>query len=390
MSEQLPPFASSRAEIKLAVEQNAIDRGTLFMRVIVSYDIDGILQELAQLARQYDKEEWQESALSFGINEFALRLLDESEPPIPYVYYFSTPKLLSENPHLIFYYRNVSMLSNKVMRGIGLDTTRYEAGATTPTPAESLELSTYFNEIISALVLAGGVSPQRHVLMLTANLGDSLGGMSRNEVGRTAMMRLLNPLVRFLHRQELLDSISFSFKGALDSDESDDNATGRQNVKLTREVDIEGLLSEFECNRVKYHELVLSNGSRLLVDRQLKWADKLGGTHKIGPDLYSATQIQDFAWAAEVKGGADPAGSDEHWKTATQALNRILNASQITGRPKPALSFIATIFVDRVAREAQNWIDAGKLTTAYNLTRMLHDQDEMERFCIDVTRFLNL
>jgi len=28
-------------------------------------------------------------------------------------------------------------------------------------------------------------------------------------------------------------------------------------------------------------------------------------------------------WAAELKGGADPAGSDEHWKTATEALNRI-------------------------------------------------------------------
>jgi len=29
-----------------------------------------------------------------------------------------------------------------------------------------------------------------------------------------------------------------------------------------------------------------------------------------------------------------------------------------------------------------------KLTAAYNLTRMLHDKNEMERFCSDVTAFL--
>lgn len=98
---------------------------------------------------------------------------------------------------------------------------------------------------------------------------------------------------------------------------------------------------------------------------------------------------QDFVWAAEVKGGADPAGSDEHWKTATQALNRILDASRATGRPQPALSFVATILVNRVAQEAQSWIDAGKLTAVYNLTRMLNDSDEMERFCSDITAFLN-
>jgi hypothetical protein len=46
MADQLPSFASTRAEIKLAVEQNAIDRGTLFIRVIVSLDIDGLFRQL--------------------------------------------------------------------------------------------------------------------------------------------------------------------------------------------------------------------------------------------------------------------------------------------------------------------------------------------------------
>ena len=50
MADELPPFASTTAEIRLAVEQNAIDRGTLFFDVIVSLNIDGMLRELEQLA----------------------------------------------------------------------------------------------------------------------------------------------------------------------------------------------------------------------------------------------------------------------------------------------------------------------------------------------------
>ena len=95
-------------------------------------------------------------------------------------------------------------------------------------------------------------------------------------------------------------------------------------------------------------------------------------------------------WAGELKGGADPAGSDEHWKTATQALTRILEAAEATGRPKPKLSFIATILVDRVARDAQAWIRDGKLTSVYNLTQMYEKKEEMNRFLDDMMVFLGL
>ena len=93
-------------------------------------------------------------------------------------------------------------------------------------------------------------------------------------------------------------------------------------------------------------------------------------------------------WAGELKGGADPAGSDEHWKTATKALDRVLEAAQKTGRPRPMLSFIATILVERVAREAQIWIEEGKLMSVYNLTQMCQKEEEMQRFLNDMARFL--
>ena len=250
---------------------------------------------------------------------------------------------------MVFYYRNVAMLSSKVMRGIGLDCSRYELKGEAPPFDKAIELSEYFNEIISKLIQDGGVSKNRHFAMFMANLGDSLGGVSRNEVGRIAMMRLLNPLVAHLHRRNCLQEIVCSFKGELNKDIGKTARSKRKTIEMNNTVDLNSLLADFERRRVKYHDLVICNGNRLLVDRQLEWPDEKGNTHKTGPDLHSKSEKQDFVWAAEVKGGADPAGSDEHWKTATEALDRILRACEATNRTQPALTFVATIFVDRVA-----------------------------------------
>ena len=111
--------------------------------------------------------------------------------------------------------------------------------------------------------------------------------------------------------------------------------------------------------------------------------------YRIGPDLHSRIDTIDMWWAGELKGGADPAGSDEHWKTATEAMDRILRAAEATGRIKPKMSFIATILVERVARDAQSWIEQGKLTSVYNLTQMYEKEEEMQRFLDDMVGFLS-
>ena len=69
------------------------------------------------------------------------------------------------------------MLSAKVMQGVGLDTQVYEAGLYVPDLQAATALARYFNRITSRLVVAGGATPYRHVQMMMANLGDSLGGV---------------------------------------------------------------------------------------------------------------------------------------------------------------------------------------------------------------------
>jgi hypothetical protein len=126
--EELRHFLSTPEEVKRAVERNAIDRGVLFIGIIVELRIDDLLSKVEKLAGTTDKEEIAESASQLGIREEALKLLDGADPPIPYPYYFSTPGFLTAHPELAFYYRNIAMLSAKVMRGIDLDTSSYESG----------------------------------------------------------------------------------------------------------------------------------------------------------------------------------------------------------------------------------------------------------------------
>ena len=49
---------------------------------------------------------------------------------------------------------------------------------------------------------------------------------------------------------------------------------------------------------------------------------------------------------------------------------------------------MATILVDRVAREAQEWLDQGKVTSVYNLTQIAEDEAKEQQFLSDVTSFL--
>lgn len=69
----------------------------------------------------------------------------------------------------------------------------------------------------------------------------------------------------------------------------------------------------------------------------------------------------------ELKGGIDPAGADEHWKTARTALNRIQTAFSAAGL-KPHTFFIGAAVEKKMANEIWNMLLDGTLENAANLT----------------------
>jgi hypothetical protein len=69
----------------------------------------------------------------------------------------------------------------------------------------------------------------------------------------------------------------------------------------------------------------------------------------------------------ELKGGIDPAGADEHWKTARSALNRIHEAFA-KQKLKPHTFFIGAAIESKMAGEIWDMLQEGIFENAANLT----------------------
>jgi len=81
----------------------------------------------------------------------------------------------------------------------------------------------------------------------------------------------------------------------------------------------------------------------------------------------------------ELKGGIDPAGADEHWKTARTALNRIQNAFA-KYKLKPHMFFIGAAIEAKMSQEIWSLLKQGVIENAANLTD--------ERQIASITRWL--
>ncbi len=76
---------------------------------------------------------------------------------------------------------------------------------------------------------------------------------------------------------------------------------------------------------------------------------------------------ENFIALGELKGGIDPAGADEHWKTANTALSRIRKAFS-KKKLKPFTFFIGAAIEKDMAGEIFRQLKSGELTCAGNLT----------------------
>jgi Restriction endonuclease BsobI len=69
----------------------------------------------------------------------------------------------------------------------------------------------------------------------------------------------------------------------------------------------------------------------------------------------------------ELKGGIDPAGADEHWKTARTALERIRSSFAMQDK-HPYLFFIGAAIERKMSLEIWQMLEDRSLANAANLT----------------------
>jgi type II restriction enzyme len=184
--------------------------------------------------------------------------------------------------------------------------------------------------------------------------GDALGGRARNLAGSLGERKFLRTLISVFN----ISGIPYQWK---------DNDTNAWLDKPKDDRDIEKRIKAIHWKK-KSDRLLILNINVPLVDKNVDLTilnatpvDLKKGKHSIihQPDKYIAL--------GELKGGIDPAGADEHWKTANSAMNRI-RSSFDKNKLNPKTFFIGAAIESAMAIEIFKQLQTVSMDNAANLT----------------------
>ena len=182
--------------------------------------------------------------------------------------------------------------------------------------------------------------------------GDTLGGSMRNVSGLLAQRKLTSSIISVLDAAKI--SCNFLHKRS----KVWSHAMINKHDTLT---DIKAISwSRGKINRTLVYDMtvpiVRKNIDICLLDchhQELAVASKA---------------LNKYLALGELKGGIDPAGADEHWKTASTALSRI-RVGFANNNFYPCLFFVGAVIVSNMAAEIWSQLEAGNLKNAANLTQ---------------------
>ena len=221
------------------------------------------------------------------------------------------------------------------------------------------------NLVIQFLEPAGVEFVDELVFRFLLTRGDSLGGKMRNLAGKIAEKTLLRTIVATLsiQNQPFQWYDAYSKKWMIGNKNDPHIETRSKGLSWHSNNQDRTLLLNLTVPLVgKNVDLCLLNASPKEIVRRGKQPSR----HR-DPSYYIAL--------GELKGGIDPAGADEHWKTANSALNRIRNSFWQESL-KPNIFFIGAAIENAMSEEIFAQLQAGELANAANLT------DEAQLFAL--------
>lgn len=199
---------------------------------------------------------------------------------------------------------------------------------------------------------AGANFVEELVFRFLLTRGDTLGGSMRNAGGFMAQCKLTQSIIAHLKLAGKTYRWLHNESKVWDNGPKDD---------ADIELHLRGLswLSNRQARTLIYNltvPLVQNNVDLTLFSHT---PENLGSRTYNDPSAYIAL--------GELKGGIDPAGADEHWKTARSALNRIQGAFAKHKR-KPHVFFIGAAIEAKMAKEIWSLLQDGTIENAANLT----------------------
>ncbi len=199
---------------------------------------------------------------------------------------------------------------------------------------------------------AGANFVEELVFRFLLTRGETLGGSMRNIGGVLAQRKLTRAVVSTLTlagtRYHWLHATNNAWAEMTDDD-----------------ADIELYLRGLSWKNGSKHRTLIYNLTVPFLKNNVDFCLLNCRADELSRDVYN--RPASYIALGELKGGIDPAGADEHWKTARTALSRIQKAFADSGR-RPKTFFIGAAIEKKMASEIWSQLKDGTLDNAANLT----------------------
>lgn len=258
-----------------------------------------------------------------GFLQQALRKTKEANPYVDHAKYFLNKLQLVKRPQ--------DLINMKEIRGDLITAAGFSDKATNYfSPSE---LKSALLKVLQEIEHKAGSDWQTEIVyrfLLTR--GDTLGGAMRNILGAEAKYKFTEAILAALRKNGMQPKVSYSKKDKV--------------------------------------QQISWPGRILLFDKKPKLIDKNVDVillYQADENMSVATLLDNeanYLVCGEVKGGIDPAGADEHWKTASGALARIREKFR---ENQPQLFFIGAAIENSMAMEIFSQLQSGMLNHVANL-----------------------
>ena len=190
------------------------------------------------------------------------------------------------------------------------------------------------------------------------NCGDQLGGVKRNDTGRQAEIKFGEYLLKRMQTKYKSFGVSYmqrkinNFMNLLGTDFGVLLESGLSALQWPGRILAFNMKCPFAGPRGNNVDMILLRTPRIICSRT---------------DIRALlSKRENYILCGELKGGIDPAGADEHWKTARTALDRIAGSFSTHA---PGLVFIGAAIEEAMAREIIQRMQDGKLVGVANLCK---------------------
>lgn len=216
---------------------------------------------------------------------------------------------------------------------------------------DKVELLKKFVDVV--LCVTGDKYVDEIVYRYQMSLGEQLGGHMRNCIGSLARGKLVRQVVAQLQIAKM------PFRFALDK--SPDWRNGESEYEVDLAESIKAITWTHNGHVRTFLNNVTVAGLSKNVDLVLLESDFVKLTSAVVRDALADSK--NVIMMGELKGGIDPAGADEHWKTARGALERIRRAYR-----RVDILFVGASIEKAMAKEIYSMYEMGDLGCVANLT----------------------